>query len=255
MPTQKDFKRLVRRRMQKTGESYTAARARLLSRKNGSSSGLASIKARAVAKPVVSPRERVASRSTESREATASTDYSRLAGMSDGAIKTGSGRDWQRWVKALDSVDAHTWPHRKIAAYVHETFDVPSWWTQAVTVGYERIRGLREIGQRRGGSYEATKSKTFAVPIGALYDAFTVARTRGLWLPGVKLTVRKATRDKSVRITWEDATSVEVGLTAKGAAKSSASIQHTKLPDKESAARMKAFWSERLDALAKVLTD
>ena len=30
MTTQKDFKRLVRGRMQKTGESYTAARASLL---------------------------------------------------------------------------------------------------------------------------------------------------------------------------------------------------------------------------------
>jgi len=29
MPTDKDFKRLVRGRMQKTGESYTAARAQL----------------------------------------------------------------------------------------------------------------------------------------------------------------------------------------------------------------------------------
>jgi len=32
MPTNKDFKRLVRARMQKTGEAYTAARAQLLSR-------------------------------------------------------------------------------------------------------------------------------------------------------------------------------------------------------------------------------
>jgi hypothetical protein len=30
MPTQKDFKRLVRARMAKTGEAYTAARAQLL---------------------------------------------------------------------------------------------------------------------------------------------------------------------------------------------------------------------------------
>ena len=30
MPVNKDFKRLVRARMRKTGESYTAARARLL---------------------------------------------------------------------------------------------------------------------------------------------------------------------------------------------------------------------------------
>ena len=35
MPTDKDFKRLVRGRMQKTGESYTAARANLIRRTDG----------------------------------------------------------------------------------------------------------------------------------------------------------------------------------------------------------------------------
>ena len=30
MPTQKDLKRIVRNRMQKTGESYTSARSRIL---------------------------------------------------------------------------------------------------------------------------------------------------------------------------------------------------------------------------------
>jgi len=35
MPTNKDFKRLVRARMRKTGESYTAARAHLLTKKQG----------------------------------------------------------------------------------------------------------------------------------------------------------------------------------------------------------------------------
>ena len=34
MPTQKDFKRLVRSRMRKTGESYTAARRQILDKNN-----------------------------------------------------------------------------------------------------------------------------------------------------------------------------------------------------------------------------
>lgn len=246
MPTQKDLKRLVRRRMQKTGESYTAARARLLSRKNGTAPAPASPRR---------PRATVASRPpARSTSAPSPTEYAALAGMSDAAIEKGTGCNWKRWVDALDYVNAHTWPHREIADYLHEKFGVREWWTQAVTVGYERIRGLREIGQRRGGGYEATKSKTFGVAIGTLYEAFTSARSRARWLPGVDLTIRKATRDKSVRITWSDGTSVEVWLTAKGEAKSSASIQHTKLPDKAASMRMKSYWAERLEALAKVLS-
>ena len=194
MPIQKDLKRLVRRRMQKTGESYTAARAQIAK----------------LPKPAVS----VAAPRSARR-------YAKLAGMSDAAIRSGTGCTWKKWVDALDYARAHEWPHRKIAEYVQEKFDVPDWWCQAVTVGYERIRGLRAIGQRRGGGYEANKSRTFAVPVTKLFNAFAVARTRNRWLPEKNLVVRKATSPRSVRLTMKDGTPVEVWLVAKGAGKSS----------------------------------
>ncbi len=228
MPTQKDLKRLVRRRMQKTGESYTAARAQLLVKRSPTP---------AASRPQAAP-----------------ADYAKLAGMSDAALKAKTGCPWARWVKTLDHLKADTWPHQKIAAYVHDQYEIPAWWAQTIAVGYERIRGLREIGQRRGGSYEATKSRTFAVPVVSLYLAFVVARARARWLSGVKLTVRKTTAEKSVRITWDDGTPVEVGFTAKGTGKSSVQIQHRKLPDRATATRIKAFWTERLDALGEELS-
>jgi hypothetical protein len=173
--------------------------------------------------------------------------------MSDATIKARTGCTWERWVQALDYVEARTWPHAKIAAYVSEKYEVSDWWSQMVTVGYERIRGLRDIGQRRGGGYEVNKSRTFAVPVAALYAAFADARRRARWLSGVKLAVRKATRNKSVRIAWEDGTSVDVWLIAKGAGKSTAQVAHRKLADKAAAARTRAFWAERLDALGEQL--
>jgi hypothetical protein len=223
MPTNKDFKRLVRGRMQKTGESYTTARAHLLKQKP----------AAAVAPVPV--------------------DYAKLAGKSDATIKAKTGCTWERWVKALDYAKAHAWPHRDIAAYVHQKYKVPGWWAQTVTVGYERIKGLRAIGQRQDGSFEASKSKTFAVPLARLYRAFNDARTRARWLPGVDLTVRTATRDKSMRITWSDRTSVEVGFSRRGTAKSQVQLAHGKLPDPAAAMRVKQFWAERLGALEDVL--
>ena len=59
-----------------------------------------------------------------------------------------------------------------------------------VTVGYERIRGLREKGQRRGGGYDVNKSKTVHVPIHKLYLAFSTKRTRSRWLGEVDLVVK-----------------------------------------------------------------
>jgi uncharacterized protein YndB with AHSA1/START domain len=235
MPTQKDFKRLVRRRMQKTGESYTAARAQLLRHDEP--------------KPGPAPAARsVAVRRSRTPRA-AKPDYAKLAGMSDAAVKKATGCTWEKWAGALDYAGARDWPHRKIAEHVRKKFGVSDWWSQTVTVGYERIAGLREIGQRRGGGYEATKSRTFPVPVAALYAAFAEARARARWLPGIALTVRKATPHRSLRITWDDGTSVEVWLTARGERRSSVQIAHRKLTGRDAAARRKAFWSERLEAL------
>jgi uncharacterized protein YndB with AHSA1/START domain len=210
--------------MQKTGESYTTARAHLRKEKPP----------RTLALPT-------------------SADYAKLAGKSDAIIKEKTGCTWERWVKALDRAKADTWSHREIAMYVSEKYKIPGWWAQTVTVGYERIKGLRAIGQRRDGSFEASKSRTLQVPLSRLYRAFHDSRTRSRWLPGVNLTVRKATPEKSMRITWPDRTSVEVGFTTRGTGKSRVAVQHVKLADRAAATRMKQYWSDRLDALQQVL--
>src|SRR2546422_5388308 len=116
-----------------------------------------------------------------------------------------------------------------------------------------RSKGLRAIGQRRDGAFEATKSKVFAVPLARLYRAFSDTRTRARWLPDVDLTVRTATRNKSMRITWPDNTSVQLGFTRKGVSKAQVQIQHGKLPDRAAATRTKQYWAERLAALGNVL--
>jgi hypothetical protein len=230
MPTHKDFKRLVRARMGKTGEAYTAARARLLQKQHPA--------------PPVSPDAPPAS----------PPDYAKLAGMSDATIKAKTGCTWERWVQALDHVGADAWPHREIARYVHEKYEVPGWWTQSVTTGYERIKGLRDIGQRRGGGYEANKSKVIAVPLRRLYRAFRDTRVRRRWLGAVVFTVRTATPEKSILVTWADGTPIQFYFESKGAAKSRIVVQHGGLPDKAAAERMKSYWSERLTALQEQLT-
>lgn len=76
------------------------------------------------------------------------------------------------------------------------------------------------------------------MPIAKLYRAFS----------------HKATRDKSMRITWEDETSVDVYFTKKINSKSQVAIQHRKLTSKQAATKMKAYWAERLVALGRLLS-
>jgi hypothetical protein len=227
MPANKDFKHLVRGRMKKTGEAYTTARAHLLRTRSP-----------AVTSANTTPR---------------SVEYARLAGKSDAILKEKTGCTWERWVKALDRVKAHSWPHSRIAKHVSEKYQIPGWWAQTVTVGYERIKGLRAVGQRRDGSFEANKSKTLPVALPRLYRAFSHAPTRARWLPGVHLTVRTATPRKSMRIVWPDRTSVVVGFVPKSKGKSQVSLAHVKLADRTTADRMKTYWGERLEALKQLL--
>ncbi len=218
MPKNKDLKRLVRARMEKTGESYTAALAQLL---------------------------RKGAELTE-------PDYPELAGMSDDAVSSKTGRTWKQWAEELDKVGLVSKSHKEIARFVGDHYEISLWWAQTVTVGYERIKGLREIGQRREGSYDANKSKTFAVSVGELLAAFRDEATRQRWLPGVELTVRTAT-EKSVRMTWDDNTTVQAYFTSKGEHKSQVAIQHGKLTSKADAERRKQYWGERLVALGNLL--
>ena len=122
-----------------------------------------------------------------------------------------------------------------------------------VTVGYERIRGLRDRGQRRGGGYEANKSRTFNVPVGTLFNAFANARTRRRWLP-VKIAIRTATPQKRMRMTWEDASIVVAEFISKGSAKSAVAVGHQKLPDKAAAEAMKKVWTTHFDRLGQFLS-
>lgn len=219
MTTNKDAKREVRARMKKTGESYTAARAQV--------------------------RRANPPKST----------WPELAGMSDAAAKKKTGKDWAAWVKWLDSKNATSLTHPQIAKLIRKSFpDIGGWWTQGVTVAYERIRGFREIGQRRDDkTFDANKSKTFPVHVSRLYEAFSRKRQRAKWL-AEELDVRAPNKDKSLRATWSDGTQVSFYFTDKGESKSSVAIQHSGHATKKKADAHKALWHERLQALARVLS-
>jgi hypothetical protein len=218
MPTQKDFKRRVRARMQKTGETYTAARHQLL------------------ATPTTSKL---------------SIDRAKLAGMSDVVVRAKTGRTWAGWVRVLDAAGAANLPHRAIAQHV-ASLGLPSWWSQTITVGYERIRGLRERGQQRGGAYGASKSRTFAVPVGVLFDAFADTHVRQRWLP-VNVSVRSARPARRMCLSWEDGTIVHVAFVSKSDARSAVAVQHTKLADRAAMETIKRAWTLHFDRLAAVL--
>ena len=249
MTRDNDFKKLVRARMRKTGESYTASRSQLLRKKTGTPSTVATTTPARTTRSA----KAVATANAPGPEIAAG-DMGAMAGMTDAAVRAKTGRTWSEWVAILDTIGADQRPHRDIAQYLYRDLGVAGWWSQMVTVGYERIRGLRDKGQRRGGGYEVNKSKTIAVAISTVYRAFTDKRTRTKWLPVIEISVRTATAGKSMRITWPDGSDVQVYFGAKGPQRSVVTIQHGKLASRAEADRMRGFWTERLETLAAQLT-
>jgi len=217
MTRQKAFKRLVRMRMEKTGESYTAARATLLTAEQP--------------------------KATEGPALT----------MSDEAIRRRTGRGWEQWFDLLDEWGAAERPHKEIARWLREEQGVDGWGAQSVTVSYERARGGRAVGEYPDG-FAITASKTVAVPVARLFDAFVDDSLRERWLPDGELRERTASRSKSARFDWGDGeTRVVVDFTAKGEAKSTVALAHERLPDAEEAERMKVYWRERVAAMREML--
>ncbi len=184
--------------------------------------------------------------------ATAATKTKQTPRMSDDAVKAKTGRTWPEWFKQLDAAGAKKMSHQEIVALLNKKHGVGPWWQQMVAVTYEQARGLRAKHEKPAG-FEISISRTINAPVSKAFKAWTDEKVRQQWLPA-SLTIRKATANKSLRITWDDGqTSLSVGFLAKGAGKSQVVAQHSKIPDAKSAAKMKQFWSQALDRLKERL--
>ena len=219
MTRQKTFKRRIRERMRKTGESYTAARRMLIAAGHRPEAATAKFEP-----PVANER-----------------------------VIEVTGRGWQAWFDVLDEWGAARRTHAEIARWLREEHGVAGWYSQSIAVGYERARGLRAPGEHADG-FAVTASKTVAVPVERLFDAFDDRALLERWLPGADLRLRTATAPKSARYDWEDgSTRVIVGFDDLGETKSRVALSHERLPDADTADGMKTWSRERLTVLKPLL--
>jgi hypothetical protein len=171
--------------------------------------------------------------------------------ITDKLVVEKTGRTLEDWFIVLDKKGAKKMKHADIFDLVSNTNGLEAlgeWNQNLLTTTYEWNRGLKERGEKEGG-FEVSISKTIAVPIHVLYSSFTDDKLRIKWLKE-KMTIRKATENKSARITWSDnETSLSVDFYSKGADKSQVVVQHQKIKDSKMAAQMKEFWGEKLEEL------
>jgi uncharacterized protein YndB with AHSA1/START domain len=173
---------------------------------------------------------------------------------SDAAVRGATGHDYDAWFARLDAWGASGRTHGEIAAWLVGERGTDTWWAQTITVQYERARRLRPPGGGRDGLFTVNASKTIAVPVGRLFEAFVDADLRERWLPGAVLRKRTSQPGRAARFDWEDgATRVNVGFIATSEASSRAALAHERLADADAADAARAYWRERLAALKALL--
>lgn len=169
--------------------------------------------------------------------------------MSDEAVKAKTGKTWKEWFTILDKAGARKMTHQEIVKLLNTKHAVGPWWQQMVAVTYEQQSGLRQKHEKPGG-FEISVSRTLNVAVAKLYKSFAEEKARTQWLPESGLVVRTANANKSMRITWNDGKTVlSLNFIPKGDRKTQVAVQHLKLPDAKSAAKMKTYWGKALDRL------
>ncbi|MGH2445474.1 MAG: hypothetical protein ACRDGD_05485 [Candidatus Limnocylindria bacterium] len=221
MTTQKLFKRRVRERMSKTGESYTAARTHVAARRD-----------RAAPPPDLGPALELAS---------------------DEKMTAATGHGWDHWLTILDRWGARERNHGEIAAFLNSEHGVPGWWTQSITNGYERTRGMRRKHQQADG-FTIYASKTVDVPLDVLFDAFVDDGIRSHWLIDGSMSLRTSQPGRTARFDWGDgATRILVTFEEKAPSKATAYVSHERLTDADVAEIAKSLWKKRVTALKAFL--
>jgi uncharacterized protein YndB with AHSA1/START domain len=221
MTTDKARKRAVRSRMQKTGERYAAARRNVV------------------------------------RDATLPPLPRRLAEppVSEEAIRKGTGRGWDDWFRILDDWDGTSHTHTEIARHVNGEHGIDGWWSQSVTVGYERARGMRAPNERPEG-FEVSVSKTIDMAPMEAWRAFVEPKRRQTWLDlGLRMRTGTRTMGRSARFDVpSEGTRVNVFFDPKRDDRSVVTVTHVKLADAADVAAHRADWKQRLGRLAALAT-
>lgn len=195
--------------------------------------------------------------------------------IGDDAVRKRTGKGWKEWFAILDKWGAPKYTHTEIATYLYEKLEPGGWWAQMIAAQYERERGLRDIGQMRGGQYSVDVQRTIAATPRKAYDAFIDPKHRSVWFiakskadlkvggaygnaAGDKGKFLALTPPKRVRFSWENekhcpGTVVEAVFTPLATGKVAIRISHSKLANQKDRAKMKDGWSWALDSLKSYL--
>lgn len=191
--------------------------------------------------------------------------------LSDEAVKKATGKVWADWFKILDKAGAKKWPHKDTARWLYDQGLIKSgWWTQSVTVAYEKARGLRVLGQTATSGFEVGAQKTISLPAQDAWKLIISAKGLKLWLgdisdfkpmagygyrtrEGINGEIRTVTNQQRLRLTWKlpewrNFSTLQIYILPKGD-KTALHFHQEKLVDGNQREAMRKHWQTVLQKL------
>lgn len=168
--------------------------------------------------------------------------------MSDDAVHAATGRGWDEWCDLIDAWPGHADGHAAVARHLQDEYEVDGWWAQTVTVGWERITGVRLPHQMPDGTFTANKSRTVTVDADLLRKTLLHDEDRADLFPGLDPELRSRPTSKAIRLEVGPGVA-QIGIDELPDGRAKLTIQHARLPEFGDVERWKSFWDEWLDAV------
>lgn len=198
----------------------------------------------------------------------------KLGGVSNEAVEKATGHGWSQWLAILDKAGAGQRDHKEIVAYLKQTHGLSRWWQQTVTVGYEKSKGRRVVGQTADAGFQVGVQKTIPVDVETGWQLLTSRKGLACWLGktvgfslvegatyktdgGAHGEVRVVKPGSRIRLTWQSPdmkrpATLQISLVASGPEKTSFRIHLEKLASQKAREMMKEHWRDVLNRLAQL---
>lgn len=197
-----------------------------------------------------------------------------MPNISDTSLARSTGQSKSFWFDLLDGWGAKDKPHQEIALYLSREHNLSDWWSQMVTVEYERARGLRDFRERSDG-YAVDVSRTITASAQAAWQAWSDPAVHSQWLTtsveidfreggeyrnadGDVCVYKRIIPGKLIRFTWaslhhQPGSEVTITFNPKPKGKVMIGLGHTKLASKQDSDDLREGWSWALDSLKAFL--
>ncbi len=175
-------------------------------------------------------------------------------GISDEAVRKATGKSRKEWFAILDTAGAKKMRHPDIARFLSDNYlgkkgiNVATnggWWSQMVTVEYERARGLRKVNEYEGGFLVAIH-KTISGSMTSIEKKWnTILKSKDV---AKKKLVHVPSKTKRAMLRYKaDVGGVVVSFDERGRDKGRIMVEAIQLPKKSLVEPTRTFWKKVLE--------